>query len=138
MDKQVTRRNFLKQMGVTVGAAGLGAAGVGTAAYFAGPRLAHAAMKPKGNIPNKPIKMGHITFQTGPAETLGGPGLRGHVLAMEEINAEGGLLGQRKIETITADEAAGTDANVKELRRMNCRRILISSPVSSPAATPRH
>ncbi len=45
MDKQVTRRNFLKQMGVTVGAAGLGAAGVGTAAYFAGPRLAHAAMK---------------------------------------------------------------------------------------------
>jgi branched-chain amino acid transport system substrate-binding protein len=40
------------------------------------------------------------------------------MLAAEEINAEGGLLGKRKIETITADEAAGTDANVKELRRM--------------------
>jgi branched-chain amino acid transport system substrate-binding protein len=120
MDKpdQVSRRNFLKQLGVTVGAAGLGAAGVGTAGYIAGPSPAHAAMKPKGNIPSKPIKMGHITFQTGPAELLGGPGLRGHILAMEEINAQGGLLGKRKIETITADEAAGTDANVKELRRM--------------------
>ena len=39
-------------------------------------------------------------------------------MAAEEINAEGGLLGKRKIETIMADEAAGTDANVKELRRM--------------------
>ncbi|MEE9560265.1 MAG: ABC transporter substrate-binding protein [Acidiferrobacterales bacterium] len=137
MDKQVTRRNFLKQMGVTVGAAGLGAAGVGTAAYFAGPRLAHAAMKPKGNIPNKPIKMGHITFQTGPAETLGGPGLRGHVLAMEEINAEGGLLGKRKIETITADEAAGTDANVKELRRMKLsENIDLFTGVISSGNTP--
>ncbi|MEE8211235.1 MAG: twin-arginine translocation signal domain-containing protein, partial [Acidiferrobacterales bacterium] len=63
MDKQVTRRRFLKQMGVTVGAAGLGAAGVGATGYFAGPRAARAAMKPKGRIPNKPLKAGHITFQ---------------------------------------------------------------------------
>ncbi|MFQ5897790.1 MAG: ABC transporter substrate-binding protein [Candidatus Methylomirabilia bacterium] len=118
MSEQVNRREFLNRLGVTVGAAGLGVAGVGTAGYFAGPRLAHAAVKPKGKIPSKPIKAGHITFQTGPAALLGGPGLRGHSLAAEEINAEGGLLGKRKIETITADEAAGTDANVKELRRM--------------------
>src|SRR5213083_418609 len=95
------RRGFLKQIGATVGAAGLGAAGLA-----AGPRAAEAAPKPKGNIPDKPLKLGHITFQTGPAELLGGPGAHGHILAMEEINAQGGILGKRKIETIFADEAA--------------------------------
>ena len=115
MNKQVSRRDFLNQLGVTVGAAGIGAAGA--AGYVAGPRLAQAAA-PKGNIPNKPFKAGHITFQTGGGALLGEPGRKGHLLAAEEINAEGGLLGKRKIETITADEAAGTDANVKELRRM--------------------
>ncbi len=109
--KQVSRRDFLNGLGVTVGAAGLASA-VGTGTYFAGPRPAHAAVKPKGKIPNKPFKAGHITFRTGPAATLGEPGRKGHLLAAEEINAEGGLLGKRKIETIVSDEAAGTDANV--------------------------
>jgi branched-chain amino acid transport system substrate-binding protein len=59
-----------------------------------------------------------MTFFTGPAAVLGEPSYKGHILAAEEINAQGGFLGKRKIETITADEAAGTDANVKELRRM--------------------
>ncbi|MFQ5830985.1 MAG: twin-arginine translocation signal domain-containing protein, partial [Candidatus Methylomirabilia bacterium] len=55
MGEQVNRRQFLNRLGVTVGAAGLGAAGLGTAGYFAGPRPAHAAVKPKGKIPSKPI-----------------------------------------------------------------------------------
>jgi branched-chain amino acid transport system substrate-binding protein len=42
----------------------------------------------------------------------------GHLLAAEEINAKGGLLGRRKIMTITADESAGPLANVNELKRM--------------------
>jgi branched-chain amino acid transport system substrate-binding protein len=112
---QVSRRDFLSN--VTVGAAAV-AATVGASGYVAAPRTAAAATQPKGNIPDTPYKTGHITFQTGPAAILGEPGLKGHTLAAEEINAEGGLLGKRKIETITADEAAGTDANVKELRRM--------------------
>src|SRR3989449_11553678 len=89
MDKETLqeRRDFLKHFGATLGAAGLGAAGVGTA---------NAAVKPKGNIPDRPVKVGHTTFLTGPAELLGGPGQRGHVLAQEEINAQGGLLGKRK------------------------------------------
>ena len=48
---------------------------------------------------------------------LGEPSYKGHLLAAEEINAQGGFLGKRQIETVKADEAAGTDANVKELRR---------------------
>ena len=113
MVTDVTRRNFLSS--VAIGAAAVTA---GQATYFAGPRPAHAAFKAKGNIPDKPFKTGHITFLTGPANLLGEPGRKGHLMAAEEINAEGGLLGKRKIETIMADEAAGTDANVKELRRM--------------------
>src|SRR5437870_13719817 len=91
MDKELLqeRRGFLKQFGATLGAAGLGAAGVGTA---------HAAVKPKGNMPDRPGKVGHTTFLTGPDELLGGPGQRGHVLAQEDINGQGGLLRTRRFE----------------------------------------
>src|SRR5215218_2250238 len=115
MDKTSTvdRRKFLSALGVTVG--GAGAAGAGLNA----PQVVKAATEPaKGKIPDTPYKTGHMTFLTGPAAVLGEPSLKGHMLAAEEINAQGGFLGKRKIETITADEAAGTDANVKELRRM--------------------
>src|SRR5881396_3418616 len=116
MDKPpaVDRRKFLGALGVTVGGGGLAGAGL-----VAGPKLVKAAVEPpKGKIPDTPYKTGHITFLTGPANLLGEPGRKGHLLAAEEINAEGGFLGKRKIETITADEAAGTDGNVKEVRRM--------------------
>ena len=114
MKHPIDRRTFLNSLAVGAAAAATAV----PATYFAGPRPAHAAFKPKGNIPDKPFKAGHITFLTGPANLLGEPGRKGHLLAAEEINAEGGFLGKRKIETIFADEAAGTDANVKELRRM--------------------
>jgi branched-chain amino acid transport system substrate-binding protein len=68
---------------------------------------------------------------------LGEPGRKGHLMAAEEINAEGGLLGKRKIETIMADEAAGTDANVKELRRMKLsENIDLFTGVISSGNTP--
>ncbi|MEE8225355.1 MAG: ABC transporter substrate-binding protein, partial [Kiloniellales bacterium] len=131
--EQISRRKFLNGLGVTAGAIGAGA----VSGYYAGPRPASAAVTPKGNIPNKPFKAGHITFQTGPAATLGEPGRKGHLLAAEEINAEGGLLGKRKIETIVSDEAAGTDANVKELRRMKLSEgIDVFTGVISSGNTP--
>ena len=116
-NETVTRRKFLNGLTVTMGAAGLATA-TGAATYFAAPRLGRAQPAFKGDIPDTPYKTGHITYLTGPANLLGEPGRQGHILAAEEINAEGGLLGKRQIETIFADEAAGTDANVKELRRM--------------------
>ena len=103
----VTRRNFMSSVAV-------GAAAITVKATALCTRGFHA----QGNVPDKPFKTGHITFLTGPANLLGEPGRKGHMMAAEEINAEGGLLGKRKIETILADEAAGTDANVRELRRM--------------------
>ncbi len=108
------RREFLNTLGVTVGAAALGA-GVG-ALPVAGP--VEAQETARGRIPDTPVKFGHITILSGPGAILGSPSLKGHTLAAEEINAAGGLLGKRKIETIIADEAAGPDACVKEVKRM--------------------
>jgi ABC-type sugar transport system ATPase subunit len=95
----------------------MGATALAGAAPMLAPGKPEAAEPPKGKIPDKPLEMGHMTFCTGPAAVLGEPSYEGHILAAEEINAQGGFLGKRKIETVTADEAAGTDANVKELRR---------------------
>lgn len=132
MDQEVSRREFLNRLGVTVGGAALGAAG-----YVASPAQADAAQPPKGTIPDTPYKTGHMTFFTGPAAVLGEQSYKGHILAAEEINAKGGLLGKRKIETIRADEAAGTDANVKELRRMKLsERIDCFMGVISSGNTP--
>ena len=47
------------------------------------------------------------------------------------------MLGKRKIETIFADEAAGTDANVKELRRMKLsEKIDMFTGIISSGNTP--
>src|SRR5262249_6073305 len=86
--------------------------------YRAARRRGRKHAKQKERIPATPFKVGHMTFQSGPGAALGAPALKGHTLAADEINAEGGFLGSRKIVTIAADEAAGVDGNVKELRRM--------------------
>src|SRR6516164_2045075 len=110
MTDRVNRRSFIGSLGM--------AATMGAGAYVAAPRAMAAAPTPKGKIPTAPFKVGHMTFQSGPGAALGAPALKGHTLAADEINAEGGFLGARKIVTIAADEAAGVDGNVKELRRM--------------------
>src|SRR5215475_3383260 len=95
------RRNFLGRLGVVVGSAGV--VGAGT---VGGSRILSAAPEPaKGKIPDTPYKIGHMTFLTSAAAVLGEPSLKGLTMAVEEINAKGGLLGKRKIEVITADEA---------------------------------
>ena len=137
MQQQVTRRDLMKHLGVTIGAA------AATAGSLVTPKSAEAQQKPapKGNIPTTPYKTGHMTFFTGAAAVLGEQSYKGHILAAEEINAQGGLLGKRQIETLKADEAAGTDANVKELRRMklsekiDCFTGVISSG-NTPALGP--
>jgi len=103
--------------------------------------MAQAQDKPRGTIPATPYKIGHMTFFTGPAAVLGEGMHKGQVLAAEEINAAGGFLGRRKIEVLKADEAAGTDANVKELRRMKLQEKIdffcgITSSGNTPALGP--
>src|SRR5262249_42138637 len=124
---------FLSKLGVIVG--GVGAASAGA---VGGSRILSAAEEPaKGKIPDTSYKVGHMTFLTSAAAVLGEPSLKGLTMAVEEINAKGGLLGKRKIEGITADEAARTRANVKELRRMKLEgKIDLFTGIISSANTP--
>ncbi len=132
-DQVTSRRDFLTSLGVTVGGAALGAA----VAPLAAPAVAQAQAQPKGTIPDKPFKVGHMTFFTGPAAVLGEPSYKGLMLAVDEINGQGGFLGKRKIEVLKADEAAGTDANVKEMRRMKLsEQIDLFTGVISSGNTP--
>lgn len=134
MAELVDRRDFLRSLGVgTLGAAAGAIPLIGMAQA--------PAQAPKGNIPSTPYKIGHMTFFTGPAAVLGEPMYKGQVLAAEEINADGGLLGKRKIEVLKADEAAGVDGNVKELRRLKLQEKIdffcgITSSGNSPALGP--
>jgi branched-chain amino acid transport system substrate-binding protein len=136
MAGQIDRRDFLRSLGVSAGVTLSAAAG---SIPLIG--VAQAQEKPKGNIPNSPYRIGHMTFFTGPAAVLGEPMYKGQVLAAEEINATGGLLGKRKIEVLKADEAAGVDANVKELRRLKLQEKIdffcgITSSGNTPALGP--
>jgi len=136
MAGEVNRRDFLNTLGVSVGAA---LASAGATLPVVG--VAHAQDKPKGTIPDKPYRIGHMTFFTGPGAVLGEPMYKGQQLAAEEINAAGGLLGKRKIELLKADENAGTDANVKELRRLKLSENIdffcgITSSGNTPALGP--
>jgi branched-chain amino acid transport system substrate-binding protein len=132
MSNRPSRRDFLSQLGVSVVAAGAGtAAGLGVAG------VAHAQDKAKGTIPDKPFRIGHMTFFTGAGAVLGEPMYKGNVLAADEINAQGGLLGKRKIEVLKADEAAGTDANTKEMRRLKLsEKIDLFMGITSSGNTP--
>src|SRR2546428_4173131 len=113
-EHEVSRREFFKQVGVTVGAAALG----GLTASALIPQRAEAQAPAQGKIPDTPYKIGHMTFLSGAAAILGAPMLKGHILAAEEINADGGFLRNRKIKTITADGAAGTASNAIQFQRM--------------------
>src|SRR5437667_12804533 len=99
MAAEVNRRDFLNTLGVSVGAA---LASAGAAMPVVG--VAHAQDKPKGNIPDKPYRIGHMTFFTGPGAVLGEPMYKGQLLAADELNATGRLLGTRNIELHKPDE----------------------------------
>ncbi|HYG88071.1 MAG TPA: ABC transporter substrate-binding protein [Azospirillum sp.] len=81
----------------------LGSAAV--AVWLASPIPAVAQSQP-------PIKIGEVNSYTGlPAFTL--PYRQGWQLAVEEVNAKGGLLGGRKLEVVSRDDAGKPDDAVR-------------------------
>ncbi|WP_448189910.1 ABC transporter substrate-binding protein [Azospirillum sp. sgz301742] len=79
--------------------------GAATAAWLAVPALASAQGLP-------PIKVGEVNSYTGlPAFTI--PYRNGWQLAVEEVNAAGGLLGGRKLEVVSRDDAGKPDDAVR-------------------------
>jgi len=87
MKKGMTRRNFLKTASVAAAAAG-------TSTIFA-PAILRAQQQP--------IKIGHLVPLTGFLSPMGDYASKAGKLAIEEINAAGGVLG-RQLETIVDDE----------------------------------
>ena len=65
-----------------------------------------------------PIKIGALNVLSGSFAAYGKSGRQGAQLAIDEINAQGGLLG-RKLELIQVDDQAKPDVGVQEARRVN-------------------
>ena len=65
----------------------------------------------------KPIKIGALFSQTGPASFLGAPEAKTAQMLVEQINADGGLLG-RKIELIIKDTAGSPEKAVSFAKQL--------------------
>src|SRR3954469_23757132 len=69
------------------------------------------------SLPQEPSKIGAMYPLTGGGAVYGVPAMAGHQLAIEELNAKGGILG-RKIESIERDDKmnpSAASATMKEL-----------------------
>ncbi|SJN08002.1 branched-chain amino acid ABC transporter, periplasmic branched-chain amino acid-binding protein, putative [Leucobacter sp. 7(1)] len=96
--KRVTRRDLVRGIGIA-GAAGLLAGGAG--GFFMSPRRAGTAAAAGGG---ETIKFGIVAPVTGPYSGDGQEMVRGAELAVEDINAAGGVLG-RPVELVVGDIA---------------------------------
>ena len=67
-----------------------------------------------------PIKLGHIGDYSGACEMLSTSEKKGQLLAIEEINAAGGILG-RQLEYLDRDGALNVDIGVRELKDLILR-----------------
>lgn len=76
------------------------------------------------------IRIGLIASQTGPGSQLGIGEVRGAELAVEQINADGGVNGQR-LELITADDQSNPSQAVLQARKMLGRVDAFVGPSTS-------
>ncbi len=110
----VNRRSFLAGAGMLAGGALL-AGGFGAAFW--------ATRKPSGVIPPvaadsaDPIKIGILHSLSGTMASSEGPVVDALMLAIDEINAEGGLLG-RRLEPVLADGKSKENVFAAEARRL--------------------
>ncbi len=98
-DVNISRRNFLKS-GMALGAGML--------------------LYPAVNVFAKsddPVKIGMIDPQTGTYAALGGNEIRGAKLAVDQINANGGILG-RPMQLLIEDSAANVGQSVQKARKL--------------------
>jgi branched-chain amino acid transport system substrate-binding protein len=103
MDKRIDRRQFLTTAGAAVAGATLGPLVPGPRAYSA-----------------EPITVGFVSIFSGRVASLGETGFRGLELALDEINAAGGLLG-RQVKAIRQDSAGKIEDAVRVAREFVTR-----------------
>jgi len=103
------------------------------AAAIAGAQLAAPfLLSARGEVP---IKIGMVDEMTGPASMLGTSEHQGASLAVEQINAKGGILG-RKVELLLEDSASDTGVGVQKAIKLIDRdkvNVLLSDPNSGIA-----
>jgi branched-chain amino acid transport system substrate-binding protein len=114
----MSRRRFLKTVGVVGGAATLGATRVWA------PAIVHA---------QEPIRIGHIAPQTGFLATLGKYSDTGAQIAVDEINEKGGLLGH-KVQLINEDEANPGVAAQKARKLIEKDKVIAMTGIVSSAS----
>lgn len=91
----------------------------------------------RGNTESGPIKVGQIASLTGFLSTLGSENRKATELAVEQINAKGGLLG-RKIELIVKDDKSEPDQSVlafNDLKGSGVAAVIGSVASNSAVAT---
>ncbi len=98
----VTRREFLGMLGGGIVGLAVGGA-LGYSLAPRGPAQGKAAGKLPG-VPSEPLKIGGMWFLTGKFGTYGDMAKKSLLMAVDEINASGGILG-RKVEITLKDEA---------------------------------
>jgi branched-chain amino acid transport system substrate-binding protein len=103
---EISRRNLLKTS--LVGASTVAAASLGF------PGILRAA--------DDTIRVGHLTPRSGFLGTLGDYGFRGVNLAVEELNAAGGILG-REVDLFSEDSVGSAVAPTKAQKLIEKRKV---------------
>jgi urea transport system substrate-binding protein len=106
MSDEMTRGDALKRIGAGVAGLALGGELLTTGRALATPTAGRAVMA------KHPIKIGALTDLTGPYGIVGKANIPVAKLAINEINAAGGILG-RRVELVVADGASTTAQNAK-------------------------
>jgi branched-chain amino acid transport system substrate-binding protein len=114
MKNDTSRRDWLRYAGAGILGAAIGA----SATYGTSPeRYAERPTGPrtKGVVPTAPIKLGIVSWFSGPSAMVGEACYNSAIMAADAINAGGGILG-RRLEVIKRD-AGAPDVTVEAVRR---------------------
>ena len=83
-----------------------------------------------------PIRIGHVAALSGASAQSGEAITRGMTLAIDEINAKGGLLGGRKLELIQRDDESSPPKGVVAARELISKEkvVAIFGGIDTPVA----
>ena len=100
-------------------------AALGIILFAAGPAFAD----------KKPVKIGVVLPLSGGFEIYGNLGVRGAQMAVEEINAAGGVLGGRPLELVIEDNKTDPKTAVEKAKKviLKDKVVAVMGPVSSAA-----
>jgi len=111
--EKIGRRRFMKGAGTATVAASMGLAGCSN------PADQGEDSSGGGPIPDEPLRMACIGFTSGPASVFGTPMMQSARMVVDQINENGGILGEREIEMEEFDE--NVDEVVQQYRRLATR-----------------